>query len=208
MTVFTHLLFTQHVFAPLWHHWLHSFGFAKLVTTQCKVDNAQYSATGTRTRVARVRAEYPNQLDYSGHVDLFFATLLCMFVAMFLPAGLWRSGFYRRHSYKHLPLQFAAGRPDWGSTKKLFTLLDLCVSSLRRGHANLLCIVPILTDDPRRESERCASRLGHTLLKASQLPALPVGRGGAQRSRGTSSCSKAPKGIHKGSLALSHEHVQ
>ena len=33
------------------------------------------------------------------------------------------------------------------------TLLDLCVSSLRRGHANLLCIVPILTDDPRRESE-------------------------------------------------------
>ena len=37
--------------------------------------------------------------------------------------------------------------------KKLVTLLDLCVSSLRRGHANLLCIVPILTDDPRRESE-------------------------------------------------------
>ena len=39
-------------------------------------------------------------------------------------------------------------------SKKLFTLLDLCVSSLRRGHANLLCIVPILTDDPRRESEK------------------------------------------------------
>ena len=36
--------------------------------------------------------------------------------------------------------------------KKLVSLLDLCVSSLRRGHANLLCIVPILTDDPRRES--------------------------------------------------------
>mgnify|MGYP003313157679 CR=1 FL=1 len=34
----------------------------------------------------------------------------------------------------------------------MVTLLDLCVSSLRRGHANLLCIVPILTDDPRRES--------------------------------------------------------
>ena len=32
------------------------------------------------------------------------------------------------------------------------TLLDLCVSSLRRGHANLLCIVPILSDDPQRES--------------------------------------------------------
>ena len=26
------------------------------------------SATGTRTWVARVTAEYPNQLDYSGHV--------------------------------------------------------------------------------------------------------------------------------------------
>ena len=42
--------------------------------------------------------------------------------------------------------------------KKLFTLLDLCVSSLRRGHANLLCIVPILTDDPRRESKRRFAR--------------------------------------------------
>ena len=41
----------------------------------------------------------------------------------------------------------------WQNIKELFTLLDLCVSSLRRGHANLLCIVPILTDDPRRESE-------------------------------------------------------
>ena len=38
--------------------------------------------------------------------------------------------------------------------KKLGTLLDLCVSSLRRGHANLLCIVSILSDDPRRESNR------------------------------------------------------
>ena len=29
------------------------------------------SATGTRTRVARVRAEYPNQLDYGGVDDSF-----------------------------------------------------------------------------------------------------------------------------------------
>ena len=28
--------------------------------------SVENSATGTRTRVARVRAEYPNQLDYSG----------------------------------------------------------------------------------------------------------------------------------------------
>ena len=38
------------------------------------------------------------------------------------------------------------------ATGELVTLLDLCVSSLRRGHANLLCTVPISTDDPRRES--------------------------------------------------------
>ena len=30
--------------------------------------------------------------------------------------------------------------------KKFGPFLDLCVSSLRRGHANLLCIVPILLD--------------------------------------------------------------
>ena len=36
--------------------------------------------------------------------------------------------------------------------EKFGTLLDLCVSSLRRGHANLLCIVPILSDDLRRGS--------------------------------------------------------
>ena len=40
-----------------------------------------------------------------------------------------------------------------GKKKKFDTILDFCVSSLRRGHANLLCIVPILTDDSRRRSE-------------------------------------------------------
>ena len=35
---------------------------------------------------------------------------------------------------------------------KVLTLLDVCVSSLHRGHANFLSIVRILTDDPRRES--------------------------------------------------------
>ena len=45
-----------------------------------------------------------------------------------------------------------AGWLDGGHNIQLFTLLDVCVSSLRRGNANLLCIVPTLTDDPRRES--------------------------------------------------------
>ena len=48
------------------------------------------------------------------------------------------------------------------SWKKFVTLLDLCVSSLRRGYANLLCIVPILTDDLRRGSKR-EDRKGCTL---------------------------------------------
>ena len=36
------------------------------------------------------------------------------------------------------------------SQKNCDTLLDVSVSSLRRGHANLLCIVPILADVPRK----------------------------------------------------------
>ena len=40
------------------------------------------------------------------------------------------------------------------------TLLDLCVSSLRRGHANLLCVVPVLTDDLRRETKSRSARNG------------------------------------------------
>ena len=36
--------------------------------------------------------------------------------------------------------------------KLLFALLDVCVSSLCRGHANMICIVPMLTDDPRGKS--------------------------------------------------------
>ena len=50
----------------------------------------------------------------------------------------------------------------------LFTLLDLRVSSLRRGHANILCIVPILTDDPRSESLESAEM---SIRKSSKLGA-------------------------------------
>ena len=40
----------------------------------------------------------------------------------------------------------------FGKKKKtLEPFLDLCVSSLRRGHANLLCIVPILSDVRRHD---------------------------------------------------------
>lgn len=48
----------------------------------------------------------------------------------------------KEYNYSKVKLCFVTAKKE----KKLFTLLDLCVSSLRRGHANLLCIVPILTD--------------------------------------------------------------
>jgi hypothetical protein len=63
---------------------------------------------------------------------------------------------------------------ELGISKKLFTLLDLGVSSLRRGHANLLCIVPILTDDPRRESESCGDQSPqYMVLAQSSTPSCP-----------------------------------
>ncbi|GJR23413.1 hypothetical protein Tco_0971940 [Tanacetum coccineum] len=46
--------------------------------------------------------------------------------------------------------------------KKIGPFLDLCVSSLRRGHANLFCIVPILSDVP--EGTRVADRERGPLL--------------------------------------------
>ena len=54
------------------------------------------SATGTRTRVARVRAEYPNQLDYSG--SALFTLLLNIIVYKFL---------LQKHSLILLPKQIA-----------------------------------------------------------------------------------------------------
>ena len=50
----------------------------------------------------------------------------------------------------HLHVGRSEGRNHPNPSRPILdTLLDLCVSSLRRGHANLLCIVPILSDDPR-----------------------------------------------------------
>ena len=64
--------------------------------------------------------------------------------------GTWDSNFKIPNSWKFATFQ----KPlrNLFLSKQFVTLLDLCVSSLRRGHANLLCIVPILTDDLRRGS--------------------------------------------------------
>ena len=42
-----------------------------------RLEEQTSSATGTRTRVARVRAEYPNQLDYSG-VGAAYFDIVCV----------------------------------------------------------------------------------------------------------------------------------
>ncbi len=46
-----------------------------------------------------------------------------------------------------MPASSSAGHSSGQRSQKILEpFLDLCVSSLREGHANLLCIVPILTD--------------------------------------------------------------
>jgi hypothetical protein len=56
----------------------------------------------------------------------------------------------KKHSGRHEGVcakEFGSTRDQTSKSQKKFgPFLDLCVSSLRRGHANLLCIVPILSD--------------------------------------------------------------
>ena len=47
-------------------------------------------------------------------------------------------------------------------------LLDVCVSSLRRGHANLLCIVPILNFVRRQTAEGETTILGSCFARIVQ----------------------------------------
>jgi hypothetical protein len=82
-------------------------------------------------------------------------------VLWFFPSVLWFFPACFSFSQRALGIFPALGKfPSLGKTaltmgkKKLVTLLDLCVSSLRRGHANLLCIVPILTDGNLRRGSK------------------------------------------------------
>ena len=95
---------------------------------------------------------------------LLFVELYCLCMLFFLyihlraqaaQPSVVQSGIAITKSYR-IVLQVAsplgrATRPR-RTSPACATLLDLCVSSLRRGHANLLCIAPILTDDSRTES--------------------------------------------------------
>jgi hypothetical protein len=66
--VFFSVFFLCMVCALWWWLWIKAQGKKDGFGPNTRKEHKQTSATGTRTRVARVRAEYPNQLDYSGVV--------------------------------------------------------------------------------------------------------------------------------------------
>src|ERR1051325_270499 len=51
----------------------------------------------------------------------------------------------------------------WDNNEKIWNASRICVSSLRRGHANLLCIVPILVYVPPKRYSDLYTRT--TILK-------------------------------------------
>ena len=63
------------------------------------------------------------------------------------------SKLHLRFPRRKPPMRFLAARIETETPTHSFTVLDLGVSSLRRVHANLRFTVPVLTDDPLRESK-------------------------------------------------------
>ena len=94
----------------------------------------KYSATGTRTRVARVRAEYPNQLDYSGS-----CIQVCRPFPLAATGSLWWSigsrlwGVIRHVCYVNSEQGTRTILPRSGSRMVMTT------KRFSRGHATLLC---------------------------------------------------------------------
>ena len=79
------------------------------------------------------------------HICVCVCAYVCIYIYIYIYTHAHTSNSFARNSKKRSRVA------RYGVSS---LLLELCVSSLRRGHANLLCIVPILTDDPRRESNR------------------------------------------------------
>ena len=97
----------------------------------------------------------------------------------FSPFPWWNSVHCRTNDRNRKEQQ----QSEW--REQLTTLLDLCVSSKRWGHSNLLCIVPNVTGGPRRESERSMAdqRKQHAAMPAVHPePALRHGTGLLQAS--------------------------
>ena len=93
------------------------------------------------------------------HVCEDSAASECAWIAHSLTLWEWATSFVWAQSFRLCLTPFPprprsstrAQQNAVNTDKVLFTLLDLRASSLRRGHANLRCIVPILTEDPRKE---------------------------------------------------------
>ena len=71
-------------------------GFEQIIFENPPTRISKTSATGTRTRVTRVRAEHPNQLDYGGSVCcmLLVCALECLATDRFTPdAFRWQTLF-------------------------------------------------------------------------------------------------------------------
>ena len=96
----------------------------------------------------------------------------------------------------------------------MVTPLDLCASSLRRGHANLLCIVPILMDGPQGTQDpfwKChplrvraaIAQLGERQTEDLKVPGSIPGLG---RTGQTAQAERHGQG-HTGRIDTS-EHVQ
>ena len=71
-------------------------GFEQIIFENPPTRISKTSATGTRTRVTRVRAEHPNQLDYGGSVCcmLIVCALECLATDRFTPdAFRWQTLF-------------------------------------------------------------------------------------------------------------------
>ena len=85
---------------------------------------------------------------------------VCMYVCMYIYIYIYTHVYIYIYIYIHIHVYMYMWRSrtlsrEPSSVCLLCTLLDLCVSSLSRGHANIIWIGPILTDDPRRESFIC-----------------------------------------------------
>ena len=94
----------------------------KMVSECSKI--MENSATGTRTRVARVRAEYPNQLDYSGfEICLRPSAIVLGWVAGLRSRAVKHCPPFRNSKFGHKN-QGRRNEPPLGIEPRTFSLQD------------------------------------------------------------------------------------
>ena len=86
------------------------------------------------------------------------------------------------YHHQKIPINYAKGGnlvQMYLWCQKIWNASRICVSSLRRGHANLLCIVPILVYVmPKQTQTQCGSYLKLCLgLKRKAMHVVPSDRG-------------------------------